>query len=84
MARLRCRPRPFDGRIPLFRFEQQPSPDLFEPDAYLGWNGAARDGIEIHEVPGRHGEHPNEPNVRVLAEKLPACIAAVETASCKT
>jgi hypothetical protein len=29
--------------------------------------------------PGRHGEHLNEPNVRVLAEKLRACIAAVET-----
>ena len=60
------------------------SPDLFKPDGYLGRNGAARDGIEIHEVPGRHGEHPNEPNVRVLAEKLRACIAVVETASCKT
>ena len=31
-------------------------------------------GLEVHEVPGRHYEMYDEPNVQVLAEKLGSCL----------
>ncbi|HEY2738585.1 MAG TPA: thioesterase domain-containing protein, partial [Thermoanaerobaculia bacterium] len=69
-ARRRYRPEPFEGRILLFRAEQQPPADLFEPDPELGWSGLATAGITIHDVPGYHGLHLREPNVGVLAARL--------------
>jgi amino acid adenylation domain-containing protein len=69
-ARRRYRPGRFAGKILLFRAERQPLGDLFEPDPYLGWGGLAAEGITVHDVPGHHGLHIREPNVRVLAETL--------------
>ena len=67
--------RPFNGRIHLFRLEAQPSATLYELDPFLGWRGAATGGIEVHEVPGRHGFHLREPNVGDLAKKLARCLS---------
>jgi thioesterase domain-containing protein len=66
--------RPYPGRVTLFRAE---SPD----DGYVhsadnGWTKFAGGGIEIHNVPGEHQAIFTRPNVRVLAEKLDACIRA--------
>jgi hypothetical protein len=69
-ARRRYRPGRFAGKILLFRAERQPPADLFEPDPHLGWGGLAAEGIMVHDVPGYHGLHIREPNVRVLAEIL--------------
>jgi len=77
-ARRRYRPEPFEGRILLFRSEQQPPADLFEPDPELGWSGLATAGITIHDVPGYHGLHIREPRVGVLAEKLKADLAGLQ------
>lgn len=73
-ARRRYQLRPFAGKIDLFRIEQQPSPDLFAQDSFLGWNGMATGGIEVHDLPGFHGQHLRPPNVAVLAQKLTACL----------
>jgi acyl-coenzyme A synthetase/AMP-(fatty) acid ligase/thioesterase domain-containing protein/acyl carrier protein len=75
IARRRYRMRPFPGRIVLFRTDDLPSAELYEPDPLLGWNGMALGGIEIHELPGRHGDYMREPQVQALAEKLVSCLA---------
>jgi thioesterase domain-containing protein len=40
----------------------------------LGWEVFAGGGLEIHDVPGRHNSMFEEPNVRILAEKLKAIL----------
>ena len=42
-------------------------------DARVGWKHAARE-LEIHHVPGDHTSMFQEPNVRILAEKLKDCL----------
>ena len=74
-ARRRYKLMPFSGRIDLFRAEHQPPSDLFEEDPLLGWSGMASCGIEVHQVPSRHGVHSREPTIAaVLAAKLAACL----------
>jgi acyl-coenzyme A synthetase/AMP-(fatty) acid ligase/thioesterase domain-containing protein/acyl carrier protein len=73
-ARRRYQLQPFSGRIDLFRVEHQPSPELFEQDPFLGWNGMALGGVEIHDLPGYHGQHLREPNVKSLGRKMLACL----------
>jgi acyl-coenzyme A synthetase/AMP-(fatty) acid ligase/thioesterase domain-containing protein/acyl carrier protein len=73
-ARRRYQLRPFSGRIDLFRVEHQPSAELFEHDPFLGWNGMALGGIEIHHLPGYHGQHLREPNVKSLGQEMLACL----------
>src|SRR6266567_2944670 len=73
-ARRRYQLRPFTGKIDLFRVEHQPSVDLFEQDPFLGWNGMALGGIEVHDLPGHHGQHLREPNVKVLGQKMLQCL----------
>jgi oxalate---CoA ligase len=63
---------PYSGRITLFRARRQPP--RYPRDPYLGWGKLAAGGIEIHEVPGYHISLIGEPHVRVLAEKLKACL----------
>jgi thioesterase domain-containing protein len=74
-ARRLYRPQPFAGRIILFRTERQPPAGLYQPDPELGWSGLAASGIVVHDVPGYHGLHLREPDVRVLAEKLDLYLA---------
>jgi acyl-coenzyme A synthetase/AMP-(fatty) acid ligase/thioesterase domain-containing protein/acyl carrier protein len=73
-ARRRYQLRPFSGRIDLFRVEHQPSAELFEQDPFLGWNGMSFGGIEIHDLPGYHGQHLREPNVKSLGQKMLTCL----------
>ena len=72
-ARRRYQLRPFSGKIDLFRVEHQPSADLFEQDPFLGWNGMALGGIEVHDLPGCHGQHLREPNVKILGQEMLRC-----------
>jgi hypothetical protein len=74
-ARRRYELKPFSSRIDLFRVERQPSTELFEEDPFLGWNGIALGGIEIHDLPGHHGLHLREPNVKILGQRLLASLA---------
>jgi thioesterase domain-containing protein len=78
-ARQRYKLMPFSGKIDLFKAENQPPyqppSDLFEEDPLLGWSGMAACGIEVHQLPGRHGMYLWEPAIAaVLAEKLRACL----------
>ncbi|NEO09751.1 SDR family oxidoreductase [Moorena sp. SIO3I8] len=62
----------YPGKITLFRAKQQPPGHYHDP--LNGWDGMAASGIEVHHIPGDHISMMLEPNVRVLAEKLKACL----------
>ncbi len=62
------RPEPYEGPVTLFRAQHQPAE--YALDATLGWEALARGGVEVHEVPGYHGEIVQEPQASVLAEQL--------------
>lgn len=78
LAAQQYRPPPYAGRVNLFRadeerdrvFGQQRRPDA--PD--MGWGAVASGGVTIHQVPGDHDSLVLKPHVRVLAERLKACL----------
>ena len=75
-------PRPYDGRVLLFRRAHRPIGQYRDPE--YGWGGIAS-RLEIHEVPGNHIDMFLEPNVQAMADKLRACLLeAQETSTAKT
>jgi len=60
----------------LFRADEQlPLEWWFDPrDPLLGWAEPIAGGLEVQGIPGNHENIFNEPYVRVLAEKLQACL----------
>lgn len=50
----------------------------FDPMQLNGWNSLVAGGIELQEVSGSHLTMHFEPHVRVLAEKLNACLERAE------
>jgi thioesterase domain-containing protein len=68
-------PRPFDGRLVLFRARVRP---LLSPhDPTLGWREFARGGIEVIPVPGEHGTMFDEPYVGELTRHLARRLGSV-------
>jgi thioesterase domain-containing protein/acyl carrier protein len=66
------RPLSFDGKITLFRtLVSEPG---YEFDPYLGWDGLAKGGIDVHEVPGAHFELFSDANAPAVAKTLEGCI----------
>jgi amino acid adenylation domain-containing protein len=64
-------PRPYDGRVLLFRRTNRPTGQYRDPE--YGWGGLGS-RLEIHEVPGNHIDMFLDPNVHVMADKLRACL----------
>jgi thioesterase domain-containing protein len=60
--------RPYAGRMALFR-AQQAAPRIHS-DPWGGWRQTALGGLQVHEIPGHHMNMLEEPQVRVLAEKM--------------
>ena len=73
-------PKPYPGRITLFRASHQP-PGPAQDDPYLRWDKVALGGVEVYDVPGYHASIIVEPHVRVLAEKLKACLQKAQASS---
>lgn len=71
-------PQVYPGRVTLFRASQQPRAK--HNNRSLGWEGLARDGVEVYDVPGYHFSIIVEPRVRVLAEQLTECLERARTA----
>jgi len=71
-ARANYTPRSYPGRVTLFRASIRPKSERFDHE--MGWGKLARDGVEVHEVPGDHHTMIVEPNVQVLAASLSACL----------
>jgi thioesterase domain-containing protein len=65
-------PRVYPGWITLFRSARVPA--AFHGDPTMGWKPLAADGIRIHEIAGDRPNIVDEPDVRILAEKLRACL----------
>jgi aspartate racemase len=61
-------PRPYPGRVAVFRARTRPLLRLSESD--LGWSLMARGGVEVHTVRGSHSNMLREPNVRHLADAM--------------
>ncbi|MCP4656522.1 MAG: alpha/beta fold hydrolase, partial [bacterium] len=68
-------PRPYAGRIILFRAAEGLADDAtgFRETA-LGWGGLSGVPVEVHTVPGDHITMLARENLPVLAERLQACL----------
>ena len=72
-ASLVYKPRPYAGKITLFRSLNQPID--FEVQADLGWSTLALGGVEVHDVPGNHTAlFSDDSIVQILARKVAQCI----------
>jgi thioesterase domain-containing protein len=65
------RPRPYPGKLTLFRAEDQ---DHLEDQADLGWGDLAAGGVQVYSVPGDHLTMIHPPHVKRLAEVMRACL----------
>jgi amino acid adenylation domain-containing protein len=68
------RPRLYPGRITYFYAAERHLRHLSRPDLRLAWSDYAREGLELHLVPGNHGTMRHPPHVSVLAGTLAACL----------
>ena len=64
-------PKPYDGRVVLFRSAQQPFG--IRRDAALGWNGFPAE-LEVRTIPAYFTTIVYEPAVRLLAVELRGCL----------
>ncbi|MEH2135980.1 AMP-binding protein [Nostoc sp.] len=71
------KPQLYLGRVVYFS-AQDNWQQMFDPMRANGWNSWVIGGIEVIKVPGKHGIYHDEPHVRVLAEKLNACLEQVD------
>ena len=65
------KPRPYDGRLILFRASEQD----FRGPYDLGWGGLFSKGVEIHDLTGDHERIFLEPNIDLLARSLRETLA---------
>jgi amino acid adenylation domain-containing protein len=70
----------YPGRITFFKASETPTGTSPDPDPTLGWSKWASDGVEVHIVPGNHANLMYKPHVKVLAEKLTACLNQAQSA----
>ena len=69
----------YPGRITVFNASERVAGT--SPDPTLGWCEWASGGVEVHVVPGNHASLMYEPHVKVLAEKLTACLNQAHSAT---
>ena len=63
--------RPYAGRVVIFTAQDKgPSFSHVGPD--MGWTPYAGGTIDVHRIPGTHDDVMQDPNVRVLVDKLQA------------
>jgi thioesterase domain-containing protein len=65
-------PKTYPGRVTVFRTKRQPLNRIRDPQ--LGWGKLAGGVLDVHIVPGKHGDVLREPNVQSLAEELKKCL----------
>ena len=66
-------PQVYPGRITLFRTK----PPRYYHALDFGWSDVAGGGLDIHDIYGGHIVIMGEPVVRVVGEKLKACLDLV-------
>lgn len=67
----RYKPRPYDGKMVLFRASEQ---EFADAPRDLGWSLIFRQGVEIHEIEGDHERIFLEPSIDMLAAELQKAI----------
>jgi non-ribosomal peptide synthetase component F/thioesterase domain-containing protein/acyl carrier protein len=70
----RYEPKPYSGRITLFRSTHEPTGWMFDPLA--GWGRFAQGGIELAMVEGNHFTMFQDPGAAQMAERMAPLIAA--------
>ncbi len=65
-------PKTYPGRVTVFRTKRQPLDRIRDPQ--LGWGRLAGGVVDVHVIPGKHGNLLREPNVPGLAEELKKCL----------
>ncbi|HEY0734503.1 MAG TPA: thioesterase domain-containing protein, partial [Herpetosiphonaceae bacterium] len=68
-------PRPYAGRVTLFRAGDRP---LDEADETLGWNALVAAGVSVRVIPGDHYTIVRQPHVATLAEQLRLSLAEAQ------
>jgi thioesterase domain-containing protein/acyl carrier protein len=79
-AARRYQPKPYRGRVALFRASEQPraiGTDASDP--YMGWGPLAKGPLDCYEIPGAHDSMMRDANVQVLANLLSAALEAPAT-----
>jgi aspartate racemase len=76
-AAARYTPVPQDVRLVVLR-AREVDEGLLGVERELGWSALARDGVEVHDVPGGHRTLLDEPNAAVVAGVLLACLARIQ------
>jgi thioesterase domain-containing protein len=69
-------PRPYAGRVVLFRASERPGVALSDPS--MGWGKLVANGVEIQMAPGDHYTMLRAPHVHVLAEGLRTYLQEVQ------
>jgi aspartate racemase len=66
----------YSGRMILLRTDDQEREEAtgMQYDPLFGWGELITGGIDVYHIPGSHYTLLDEPNVRVLAEKLKLCL----------
>lgn len=73
-ATVKYRPHVYPGRIVYIQSEET------TPDTLQAWREIASGGLDLFDAPGDHVGMMKEPNVRVVADRLRACLAAIQPA----
>jgi thioesterase domain-containing protein len=72
-------PRPYHGRVVIFRANKQP-PGVI-PDPTLGWGALIGGELETYEIPAYHQTILWEPQVQVMANLMRSCLDKVQGVS---
>ncbi|MEZ6036430.1 MAG: SDR family NAD(P)-dependent oxidoreductase [Planctomycetota bacterium] len=72
---------PYEGRVWLFRAEDQQHGTRYIVDDQLGWAPFARGGLEVVTCPGNHFTMCTEPNVQVLCQQMMAAMDGILAAA---
>ena len=70
------RPKPYDGRVAIFRTRKQPLG--LKSDPTLGWGELMKGKLELYEVPGHFLNIFADASIKILAEKLAICLKKVQ------
>jgi len=70
--------RRYPGPVTLFCASEKSLRGVRDP--YAGWQSLAAGGLEVYEIPGGHVSILAEPQVRVLAQHLRACLDRAQAA----
>src|SRR5262249_12207807 len=77
------RPEPYSGKVILFRAGEKPDETSESSEAVVdplnGWGEWVRGGLEVHAVSGDHNTILSKRNLRVLGEKLRACLLEAQS-----